>query len=44
MRGSLRSLRAFLAGTGAPLAVLVNKADKIELLTDSIVQLTALYF
>ena len=40
----LRALKNFIQDTGAPFGILVNNSDKIEFLTDSIIQIPAIYF
>lgn len=39
----LTSLKIFIEDTKAPFGILVNNSDKIELLTDSIIQIPAVY-
>jgi len=43
-RRALTALRIFMEDTQARLGILVNNADKIELLTDRIIQIPARYF
>jgi uncharacterized protein len=38
-RSSLRGLEGFLADTGAPYGILINRGKKVELLTDKIIQI-----
>jgi len=40
----LRALKNFMHDTGTPFGILVNNSDKIEFLTDRIIQIPALYF
>jgi len=40
----LRALKNFMQDTGAPFGILVNNSDKIEFLTDRIIQIPAIYF
>lgn len=41
---TLTALRIFLDDTPARMGILVNNADKVELLTDRIIQIPARYF
>lgn len=41
---ALTALRLFLDDTNAKMGILVNNADKVEMLTDSIIQIPARYF
>ena len=42
-RSSLKALHTFLRDTGAPYGILVNTSDRIEMLSDNIVQIPATY-
>ncbi len=43
-RRMLRPMQTFIADTGAKFGILVNSAEKIEMVSDNIVQIPATYF
>jgi len=43
-RESLRALNRFLDDTGAPFGILVNTSDRIEMLTDRIIKIPAIFW